>query len=95
LRDHFPELIHNIYLMDAPYTFRVFYSMIYPFIDSFSQKLVKFISGDEAKRKDVSSELYPLEELMPYMHPDGKSSKALDVKAYLYDIPFDYAFDEN
>eukprot|EP00978_Attheya_sp_CCMP212_P028770 scaffold100301_cov55-Attheya_sp.AAC.2 len=95
LRDHFPELIHHVYLMDAPYSFRVFYSMLYPFIDSFTQKLVKFISGDEAKRKDVSSELYPLEELMPYMHPDGKSSKALDVKSYLYDIPFDYAFDEN
>jgi hypothetical protein len=81
--------------MDAPYVFRVFYAMVYPFIDPFTKKLVKFISGDEAKRKEVSLELFPSEELMPYMHPDGKRSKPLDVKSYLYDIPFDRAFDEN
>jgi len=94
LRDHYPGQLHQITIMDAPFSFKAFYTLVYGFIDPFTKRLIRFITGDEQKTEELNAEKFWPDELMPFMHPIGKKTKPLDVKAYLTTIPFDRAFDE-
>mmetsp|Transcript_22628 Transcript_22628/g.51859 ORF Transcript_22628/g.51859 Transcript_22628/m.51859 type:complete len:313 (-) Transcript_22628:300-1238(-) len=92
LRDHYPERVQRIYLLDAPFIFKFFYNLLWPFIDPDTRKKIKFVSGEEKEKefKDIFDE----EHAVPCMLSGGKLTGPHDLKKYLAEVPFDYAYDE-
>lgn len=45
LQNHYPERLGALVIYDAPFVFRAFWKIIYPFIDKKTQKKVTFLSG--------------------------------------------------
>jgi hypothetical protein len=45
LKDHYPERLHRVYLVDAPVVFRALWSLIKPFVDAGTHASVWFHNG--------------------------------------------------
>mmetsp|Transcript_17542 Transcript_17542/g.35706 ORF Transcript_17542/g.35706 Transcript_17542/m.35706 type:complete len:347 (+) Transcript_17542:109-1149(+) len=93
LRDHWPERLEHVFVVDAPFIFRAFWAVIKHFIDPITKDLVQFVTGEEMKRK-VFSEIVSEEHATPWMLAEGKNAEDADMQKYLRDIPFDYAYGE-
>ena len=93
LRDHYPERLQNIYLIDAPMIFRAFYAIIKHFIDPITVRKVKFITGLEQRRKEFTG-MAENSDIMPFILPEGDVPQPINIKKLLYDIPFDHAYCE-
>jgi hypothetical protein len=50
---HYPELIHKIYILDAPFLFRAVWAFIQPFLDASTKSKIQFVTGDKAKREHL------------------------------------------
>jgi len=93
LRDDYPELIQHILLFDAPVIFKIFYTIVRPFIDPFTKKKVKFVSGDDNKMNTIGPIVSP-DQAMKFMLPGAsRESDEVDMLKYLTEIPFDYDVD--
>lgn len=55
LRDHFPERLEHVFVVDAPFIFKTFWSLNKRFINPITKELVSFITGEEAKKHVVRS----------------------------------------
>lgn len=47
LAQAFPERIHKIYMLDAPYMFDMIWKIVKPFVDPVSREKVEFLHGDK------------------------------------------------
>eukprot|EP00587_Corethron_hystrix_P008177 CAMPEP_0113315134 /NCGR_PEP_ID=MMETSP0010_2-20120614/10924_1 /TAXON_ID=216773 ORGANISM="Corethron hystrix, Strain 308" /NCGR_SAMPLE_ID=MMETSP0010_2 /ASSEMBLY_ACC=CAM_ASM_000155 /LENGTH=336 /DNA_ID=CAMNT_0000171575 /DNA_START=112 /DNA_END=1123 /DNA_ORIENTATION=- /assembly_acc=CAM_ASM_000155 len=92
LRDHYPERVQQIYLLDAPFVFQFFWNIIQPFIDPVTRGKIQFLSGDE-KHVEFSN-LFDLEQAIPCQLAGGKLSATYDCTKFMVDVPFDCAYDE-
>lgn len=93
LRDHFPERVDKIFLMDAPLVFRGIWKIIRLFVDPITKQKIHFVTGEKQKRVICSKVVDP-EQARPFMHPEGKRTERVDMKRFLYDTPFDRAYGE-
>jgi len=93
LRDHYCERVQAIYLLDAPMVFQMFWNIIKPFIDPDTKKKIKFITGEEEKKKEFG-DLFDKEEAVSCILDDGHLVGSHDVYKYLHEVPFDFTSDE-
>ena len=90
LREHWPERLEHVFVIDAPFIFRAFWAIIKHFIDPITSHLVQFISGEDQKK--LLMDLISEDQAAPYMYKNGKDIEEADMKAFFYDIPFDRAY---
>lgn len=88
LRDHYPERVDTVVLVDTPFIFRAFWAIMKPFIDPVTRRKVKFVTGDDHKT-EVLGGLIEADQAMSFMRPDGERAEEMDMKKYLFDTPFD------
>ena len=93
LREHYPERLENVYLIDTPMIFRGFYAIIKHFIDPITVRKVRFVTGLQQRRKEFA-DVAENSEIMPFILPEGEVSQPIDIKKLLHDIPFDRANNE-
>lgn len=60
-------------------------------MDSDTKAKVMFVTGDDEKLDKVTK-IIPNENAMTFMSPEGKVTSDIDMKRYLYDIPFDHHY---
>eukprot|EP00591_Stephanopyxis_turris_P001687 CAMPEP_0195515752 /NCGR_PEP_ID=MMETSP0794_2-20130614/6713_1 /TAXON_ID=515487 /ORGANISM="Stephanopyxis turris, Strain CCMP 815" /LENGTH=322 /DNA_ID=CAMNT_0040644227 /DNA_START=28 /DNA_END=996 /DNA_ORIENTATION=- len=94
LRDHYPERMKHVFIVDAPVIFRSFWYLIRPFLDPVTKSKVKFVAG-EVQKQEVFAGIINKDQAMNFMYPDGGKTKEMNVMEFLYDIPYDHAFDED
>ena len=92
LRNHYAGQIHSIVLLDTPPTFSFFWNLFLPFIGTSTKKKIHFVSGKKAKRK--LEENFSLKQVPSWMIPGGKKNRPLDLEEYLFQTPFNKAFDD-
>lgn len=93
LQDHFPERLNKIYLVDAPLLFRGFWNLIKPFIDPVTKAKLVFVTGKDQKEK-MFSDVIDTNQAMPFMIPEGSLTEPVDMKKFLYETPYEYAYGE-
>jgi hypothetical protein len=91
--NHFPEVLQDAFLLDAPFLFRAFWTMIKPFVDSDIKRKLKFVTGDAAKQEIVSQYISE-DQASPCMLSDAKSTRPFDKDEFFDTIPYDHIFDE-
>lgn len=92
LRDHWPERLQAVYIVDSPFFFRAFWAIIKHFIDPITKELVQFITGEEQKK--ILRETISEDQAAPYMFDGGKNGEEIDNKTFFYDTPFDRVYGE-
>lgn len=90
LKDHYPERLHRVYLVDAPVVFRFLWSLIKPFVDQGTKHKFLFVSGEQ-ERMQVFGSIMEKDECMPYQRPDGTLLEDVDMDKF-YGLPFETAF---
>ena len=93
LRDHYPERLEKTYLVDAPVLFWAFFNIIKHFIDPVTTQKIRFTNGEEEKRKTFSN-LFSLDQVMPFMLPEGKIPPSLDMNEFLHEVPYNRTYSE-
>ncbi|KAL7535347.1 hypothetical protein ACHAWF_005145 [Thalassiosira exigua] len=91
-RDHWPERLHHVFMVDAPFIFLVFWAIIKHFIDPITKSLVQFITSEE--QKEMLRQVVSDDQAAPYMFDGGKDREEADMKAFFYDIAFDHVYGE-
>ena len=74
--------------LDAPFVFRAFFKLVSIFIDADTKSKIVFVTGEEEKERIVG-EFLAKDQAMPSMLPGGELVEDLDMKKYLYGVPFD------
>lgn len=93
LKDHFPERLEHVFLVDAPFIFRAFWAIIQHFIDPVTKELVCFVSGEEAK-KQVLGSIIDENEASTWMYEGAKRDCEVDLDIFFKCTPFDVAYGE-
>lgn len=68
LKDHYPERLHRVFLVDAPVVFRALWSLIKPFVDPVTKTKFQFVTG-ESQRQRLFGAIMDAGECMPYQRP--------------------------
>ena len=92
LRDHWPDRLEGVYVVDSPWIFRTFWSIIKHFIDPVTIGLVKFITGEE--QKEMLKGMIDEDQAAPFMYEGGKAEGDADMRKFFYDIPTDKVYGE-
>jgi hypothetical protein len=69
LKDHYPERLHQVYLVDAPVVFRALWSLIKPFVFAGTKHKFQFVTG-EHHRTQVFGSIIDADDSMPYPTKD-------------------------
>jgi hypothetical protein len=94
LREHYRGQVHKIFILNAPTSFHVLWSVCQPFVGSQTKAKIQFVSGGEQKERYLG-ELYSVDELADWMIPGGRKNRAFDLEEYLFRTPFDQGFDDS
>jgi hypothetical protein len=92
LKDHYPERLHRVYLVDAPVVFRALWSLIKPFVDPVTKTKFQFVTG-EKQRMQVFGETMEAGECMSYQRSDGIMVEQIDMDKF-YGLAYEMAYDE-
>jgi hypothetical protein len=93
LRFHYVGHIHQIFLVDAPSSFNLLWRIFKPLLSTATKNKIQFVNSPENKEK-AFGKLYSKNEAASWMMPSGRKNRPLDMEEYLFDTPFDQAFDE-
>eukprot|EP00956_Cyclotella_meneghiniana_P005694 scaffold7328_cov114-Cyclotella_meneghiniana.AAC.1 len=93
LKDHFPERLEHVFVVDAPFIFRAFWAIVQHFIDPITKELVCFVSGEEAKRQILGS-IIDINEASTWMFEGARRECDVDSDIFLKHTPFDVAYGE-
>mmetsp|Transcript_1266 Transcript_1266/g.1810 ORF Transcript_1266/g.1810 Transcript_1266/m.1810 type:complete len:330 (+) Transcript_1266:76-1065(+) len=92
LKDHYPERMARLIILDAPFSFRSIWALVKPFIDPRTKKKVMFISGDQNKSMKLK-DIFPKDQAMKFLLPEGQKSDEVNMESYMNTISFDYDVD--
>jgi len=92
-RDHWPERLHHVFIVDSPFIFRALWAIVKHFIDPITKDFIQFITGEEQKK--ILREMVSEDQAAPYMFDGGKDGEETDINAFLYETPFDHVYGEN
>jgi CRAL/TRIO domain len=94
VRQHYAGQIHKIFIVDAPSSFCFLWKIFQPFVGKATQDKIVFCSGTKQKEA-VLGEYYSPDQATTWMRPnEGLKTRSFDLNEYLYETPFDKAFDE-
>lgn len=93
LRDHYCERVQGIYILDAPMVFQIPWKIIQPFLDPDTKTKIQFLNGEEEKKR-IFDDVFDQEEAVSCILEDGHLVKPYNVHKFLYEVPFDFAYDE-
>jgi len=93
LRNHYAGHVNQIFIVDAPTTFLCLWSIFKPMLSRNTTDKIKFVSSNKEKLMTIGK-LYSSHQATPWMLPTGRKHRELDVDEYLFETPFDKAFDE-
>ena len=92
LRDHWPDRLEGVYIVDSPWIFRTFWGIIKHFIDPVTFDLVHFVTGEA--QKEILKGMIDEEHAAPFMYEGEKAEGEADMKKFFYEIPTDKVYDE-
>jgi hypothetical protein len=93
LRDHCPERLEHVFVVDAPFIFRAFWAIIKHFIDPITKELVQFISGEEEK-KQVLGSLISEDQASTLMFDGAKVECEVELEKFFCGTPIDHVYGE-
>lgn len=80
LRDHYPQFLDCVYMIDAPFVLRMFWTVLKPFVDPVTRSLVRFVSND-TERKEFLQDLFgPQEHHHHHRHQPGEGGLIVEEK---------------
>jgi CRAL/TRIO domain len=91
LQKCYPECLHKAYILDPPWVFRTFWTLIKPFVDPVTKRKVVFCTGKAGLQQlldDVGGDANLLEPIA-----GGTNPVEFDSVVYMQ-LPLDEAFDE-
>jgi hypothetical protein len=91
-RHHYAGSINQIFLVDAPYAFWCLWTIFKPLVGTSTRQRIHFVNS---KKHSKLHELYTKDQATSWMMPNGLKNRELDMDEYLYQIPFNKAYDEN
>ncbi|CAB9504351.1 Phosphatidylinositol transfer protein [Seminavis robusta] len=86
LRDHYPERLYRIYLVDAPFMARTLWAALKPFVDPDTKTKFQFVTGSK-QRNAIFGHAFGSEQCMPYQHPEGTLQEMVDMDNFFM-LPF-------
>lgn len=90
IQDHYPGRIKRIYMINTPWFFSMFWSMISPFLDPISLNMFVFVKESQAKTlKDKLKEDFDVDSLISNV--GGLDDKPFDSEVYVHG-PFTQEF---
>ena len=92
LRDHYPERLQSMYLVDVPFRFRAFWAILKPFIDPVTKSKIQIVNGDEQKQHIFQNLVSP-DQAMSFMRKDGLKPDDYDIENWTNIVPFNYDID--
>ncbi|KAL7571863.1 hypothetical protein ACA910_002937 [Epithemia clementina (nom. ined.)] len=90
-RNHYAGAINSIYLIDAPTSFYCLWTIFKPLIGQKTRSKIHFV---QSSAKNGLKKYYKPEEAASWMMSTGTKNRDLDTNEYLYETPFNCAFDE-
>jgi CRAL/TRIO domain len=91
MSNHYPERLSNVYLINPPMIFRVFWALIRPFLDPVTREKFVFCTG-ETGIQELTARVKNLDKLES--HLGGTADvRPFDAQEYL-NLPLDVCFDE-
>lgn len=90
LQNHYPERMNHIFVLNPPFVFKAFWSLVRNFVDPVTKEKLVFCSGKKGMEKLIS-QIHETDTVEPAY--GGCSDKEFDSMAYL-NLPFHFAFDE-
>lgn len=95
LRTIYAGKIHRIYLVNTPFSFSILWNIFSTFVGTDTRDKILIINGSTKDDKNRHlTDLYDLEEVPSWLIPGGKNNRPLDIDEYLYELPFDAAFND-
>ena len=94
LKDHYPERLHRVYLVDAPILFRALWNLLKPFVDPVTKTKFQFITGVEARIRAFDQDFGSTRQTMPYQQPGGQCSEPVNMETY-FRLPIDVGYDDD
>jgi hypothetical protein len=87
--------IHRIFLINVPFSFSILWSIFSPFVGTDTRDKISIIKDNNYEKQKEFLDLYDRQELPHWAVPGGEKNRSLDVDEYLFDLPFDSAFDSH
>jgi CRAL/TRIO domain len=87
LQRYYPERNDAVVMFDPPFWLRAVYGIISAFLDPVTRKKVFVISGATAKETTLKEKI-DTENALPVLLNDGSLSFGIDVRQYMYEVPF-------
>jgi len=81
LQDHYPERLLMLIICDAPYIFRMFWALIYPFVDASTAKKILFLIGSDSDKRKLIENIIDLNEVEPLF--GGYSKKVFNGEEHM------------
>jgi hypothetical protein len=91
LRSHYAGVISHIFIIDAPTCFQCLWTVFKPFVAKETREKMHFVKS----KHGCLAEHYEKDQAACWMMPGGTKNRDLDVDEYLYQTPFDRAFEDN
>ena len=91
LHEHWPERLEHVFVVDAPFVFRAFWSIIKHFIDPITKDQVQFVNGE--KQKKVFRNMISAEQASSFMFSSAMNEDDVDMKSFFYDTTFDQTYE--
>ena len=82
-----------MFLLNTPTSFRVFWSMLKPFIGTDTRKKISFVGSSEKQREQTFGQLVSVDQASPWMFKGGQKRREFNSEEYLKELNFDVAFD--
>lgn len=93
LRQNYPGRVKHVFLLNTPTSFRLFWSMLKPFIGTETRKKIMFVGSSEKQREQAFGEVVSIDQAAPWMMKGGKKDREFSSEDYLK-LNFDEAFDQ-
>lgn len=91
LQKYYPERLHRAYVLNPPWIFSTFWTLIQPFIHVKTKEKIVFCSTPSAMSSTLHERMNSIHHLEPVAL--GTATKEFDSQAYL-NLPFHVSFDE-
>ena len=93
LRQNYPGRVKHAFLLNTPTSFRLFWSMLKPFIGTETKKKIMFVGSSEKNREQAFGEVIAIDQAADWMMKGGKKDREFNSEEYLKETNFDEAFD--
>lgn len=87
--------INRIFLMNVPFSFTILWNVFSPFVGTDTRDKIAIIKDNSKEKEKEMLQLYDVKELPRWAVPGGEKNRSIDLDEYLFEMPFDSAFDDS